>query len=181
MRAGPPRMLIDHHWAGLAGHRTPHSQGWSWRHFPASKAGHLWVSSVAQLCLTLCDPMDCSTPGFPGHHQLVELAQTQIHRIGDAIPTSHPLSSPSPPAFSLSQHQGLLQWVSSSHKVAKVLQLQFQHQSFQSIFRFDFLWDWLVWSPCCPRDSQVFSYAIVRKHQFFGAQPSLWFTSRIHT
>ena len=66
-------------------------------------------SSVAQLCLTLCDPMDCSTPGFPVHHQLTELAQTHVHYIGDAIQSSHPLSSPSPPTFNLSQDQGLFQ------------------------------------------------------------------------
>ena len=77
-------------------------------------------SSVAQLCLTLCDPTDCSTPGFPVHHQLVEFTQTHGHRVGNAIQPTHPLSSPSPPAFSLSQHQGLFQWVSSSHQVDKV-------------------------------------------------------------
>ena len=64
-------------------------------------------SSVAQLYLTLCDHMDCSTPGFPAHHQLPELAQTHVHQVGDAIQPSHPLSSPSPSAFNLSQHQGL--------------------------------------------------------------------------
>ena len=94
-------------------------------------------SPVAQSCLTLCNPMDCSTPGFPVHHQLPELAQTHVHRVGDAIQPPHPLSSPSPPAFNLSQHQSL--WVSSSHQVAKVLELQFQHQSFQWIFRTEFL------------------------------------------
>ena len=66
-------------------------------------------SSVAQSCQTLCDPMDCSTPGFPVHHQLLELAQTHGHRVSDAIQPSHPLLSPSPPAFNLSQHQGLFQ------------------------------------------------------------------------
>ena len=75
------------------------------------------VSSVAQSCPTLCDPMDCSTPGFPVHHQLPELAQTHVHRVGDAIQPSHLLSSPSPPAFNLSQHQGLFQWISSLHQV----------------------------------------------------------------
>ena len=75
--------------------------------------------------------MDCSTPGFPVHHQLPELTQTHVHRVGDAIQPSHPLSPPSPPAFSLSQHQGLFQGVSSSHQVAKVLEFQPQHQSFQ--------------------------------------------------
>ena len=88
-------------------------------------------SLVTQLCPTLCDPMDCSTPGFPVHHQLLKLTQTQPHRVSDAIQPSHPLSSPSPPTFNLSQQQGLFQWVSSSHQVAK-------HQSFQCIFRTDF-------------------------------------------
>ena len=94
-------------------------------------------SLVTQLCLTLCGPMDST--GFPVHHQLLELAQTHAHWVGDAIQPSHPLSSPSPPAFNLSQHQGLFQWVSSLHQVAKVLELQLQHQSFQWIFRIDFL------------------------------------------
>ena len=94
-------------------------------------------SSVTQLCLTLCDPMDCSTPGFPVHHQLLELLQTHVYRVSDAIRRCHPLSSPSPPAFNLSQHQGLFQWVNSSHQV-KVLGFQLQHQSFQWIFRTDF-------------------------------------------
>ena len=89
-------------------------------------------SSVTQSCLTLGDPMDCSTPGLPVHHQLPEFTQTHVHQVGDAIQPSHPLSSPSPPAFNLSQHQGLFQWVSSSHQVAKALELQLQHQSFQS-------------------------------------------------
>ena len=71
------------------------------------------------MCLTLCNPMDYSMPGLPVHHQLLELAQTHVHQVGDAIPPSHPLSSPSPPAFNISQHQGVFQWVSSSHQVAK--------------------------------------------------------------
>ena len=75
--------------------------------------------------------MNCSTPGFPVRHQLPEFAQTQVHRVGDAIQPSHPLLSPSPPAFNLSQHQGLFQGVSSSHQVVKVLEFQLQHQSFQ--------------------------------------------------
>ena len=78
----------------------------------------------------LCDPMDCSTPGLPIHHQLLKLAQTHVHQVGDAIQTAHPLSSPSPPAFNVSQHQGLFQLVSFSHQVAKVLEFQLQHQSF---------------------------------------------------
>ena len=93
-------------------------------------------SSVAQSCPTLCDPMGWSTPDFPIHHQLLEIAQTPVHRVGDAIQPSHPLSSPSPLAFSLSQRQGLFRWVISSYPVAKVL--EFQHQSLRWIFRTDF-------------------------------------------
>ena len=82
-------------------------------------------SPVAQSCPALCDPMDCCTPGFPVHHQLPELAQTHVHRVGDAIQPSHPLSSPSNPPFNLCQHQGLFKWVSSSHEVGKVLEFHF--------------------------------------------------------
>ena len=96
-------------------------------------------SSVAQSYLTLCNPMDCSTPGLPVHHQLPEFTQTRVHWAGDAIQPSHPLLSPSPPTFSLSQFQGLFKWVSSSHQVARVLEFQLQHQSFQWLFRTDFL------------------------------------------
>ena len=97
------------------------------------------VSSVAQSCLTLCDPMDCSTPGLPVHHQLPEFTQTPVRRASDAIQPSHPLLSLSPPTFNHSQHQGLFKWVSSSHQVAKALKFQLQHQSFQWVFRTDFL------------------------------------------
>jgi len=96
-------------------------------------------SSVAQSCPTLCDSMDCSTPGLPVHHQLPEFTQTHVHWVGDAIQPSHPLSSPSPPALNLCQHQGLFQWVSSSHQVAKVLEFQLQHHSFQWTPRTDLL------------------------------------------
>ena len=112
------------------------------------------VSSVAQSCPALCNPMDCSSQGFPVHQQLPEFTQTHVHLIGDAIQPSHPLSSPSPPAFNLSQHQGLFKWVSSTHHVARVLEFQLQHQSFQWIFRTDFLKDRLAGSPCSPMDSQ---------------------------
>ena len=81
-------------------------------------------SPVAQSCLTLCDPMNHSTPGLPVHHQLPEFTQTRVHQISDAIQPSHPLSSPSPPAANPSQHQSLFQWVNSSHEVAKVLEFQ---------------------------------------------------------
>ena len=111
-------------------------------------------SSVTQSCLTLCNPMNHSTPGLPVHHQFPEFTQTHVHWVGDAIQLSHPLSSPSLPALNLSQHQGLFQWVSSSHQVAKVLELQLQHQSYQWTPRTDLLQNGLVGSPCSPRDSQ---------------------------
>ena len=114
-------------------------------------------SSVIQSCVTLCDALDCSMPGFPVHHQFPELTQTHVHQVSDAIQPSHPLSSPFPPAFNLFQHQDFFQWVSSSHQVVKILELQLQHQSLQWIFRTDFFWDGLVGSPCSPRESQEFS------------------------
>ena len=85
-------------------------------------------SSVSQSCGTICKLMDCSMPGLPVHCQLPVFTKTHIHRVGDAIQLSHPLSSPSPPAFNLSQHQSLFQGVSSSHQVAKALELQLRHQ-----------------------------------------------------
>ena len=96
-------------------------------------------SSVAQSYPTLCDPMNHSTPCLPVHHQLPESTQTHVHRVGDAIQPSHPLSSPSSPASNLSQHQGLFKWVGSSHEVAKGLEFQLQHQSFQWTPRTDLL------------------------------------------
>ena len=102
--------------------------------------------------------MDCSTPGFPALHCLLEFAHTHVHWVSDAIWPSHPLLPSSPLAFNHSQHHGLFQWVSSSCQVAKALDLQLQHQSFQWIFRVDFLQDWLVGS-CCPKDSQESSPA----------------------
>ena len=109
-------------------------------------------SILTQSCPPLCDPMDCSLPGFPVLHQLPELAQTHVHQVSDAIQSSHPLLSPSP-AFNLSQHQGLFKWVSSSHQVAIVLDFSFSiSPSMKSQ-------DWfplglLAWSPCSSRDSQ---------------------------
>ena len=100
-----------------------------------------FISSVTQSCPTLCNPMDYSMSGFPVRHQLPELAQTYVHWVGDAIQPSHPLAFPSLPAFHLSQHEGLLQWFSSLYQVAQVLELQFQHQSFQWIF-ISFRMDW---------------------------------------
>ena len=132
--------------------------------------------SVAQSCPTLWDTTDCSMPGFPMLNCVPQLGQTHVHWVSDAIQPCHPLSPPSSLAVSLSQHQRLLQWVSSSHQVAKVLALQLQHQSFQWIFRTNFLYYGLVGSPCSPRDSQESSpiaSPVVQKHQFFGAQLSL--------
>ena len=114
----------------------------------------LSVNSGAQSCPILCDPMNRSTPSLPVPHQPPEFTHTHVHRVGNAIQPSHPLSSPSPPALNLSQHQGLFKWVNSSHEVAKVLEFQLQHQSFQWTPRTDLLEDRLVGSPCSPRDSQ---------------------------
>ena len=93
--------------------------------------------SVTQLCPSLCDPMDCSTPGFHVHHQLLDLAETHVHWVSDVIQPSHPWSSPSLPAFNPSQHQGLFQLIGSFHQMTKVLQLH--HKYFQWIFSIDFL------------------------------------------
>ena len=129
------------------------------------------ITSVQSLsCVWLCDPMDYSTSGFPVHHQLLELAQTHVHRVNDAIQPSHPLSFPSPPAFILSHHQGLFQWVSSSHQVAKVLEFQLQHQSFPMNIQ-----DWFPLeltgriSLQSKGLSRVFSNITIQKHQFFSA------------
>ena len=112
---------------------------------------------VAQSCPTLCDPMDCSTPKFPVIHYLLEFAQTHVHWVGDAIQPSHPLLSLSPPAFNLSQNQGLFQWVGSLHQVvgasasASVLPM-----NIQGCFPIGLT----EWSPCCPKDSQESSLAL---------------------
>ena len=111
-------------------------------------------TSVTQSCPTLCNPMNCSTPDLPVHHQLPDFTQTHVHWVSDAIQLSHPLFSPSPPAPNPSQHQSLFQWVNSSHEVAKVLEFQLQHHSFQINPRADLLQNGLVGSPCSPRDSQ---------------------------
>ena len=95
-----------------------------WKKKLKTKYLSVQFSSVAQLCPTLCSPMNCSMPGLFVHHQLLEFTQTHVHWVGDAIQPSHPLSSPSPPAPNPSQHQGLFQWVNSSHEVAKVLEFQ---------------------------------------------------------
>ena len=117
--------------------------------------------------------MDCSTPGFPVHHQLPELAQTHVHWVGDTILPSHPLLSPSP-AFNLSQHQGLFQWISSLHQVAKVLELQLRHQSW-----FPSGWTGRI-SLQLKGLSRVFYNITVQNHQFFSTQLSLWSNSHLY-
>ena len=112
----------------------------SWVQVPAEAlSSSLCRCSVTKLCLTLCDPMDCSTPGLHVHHQLLGFTQIHVHWVSDVIQLSHPLSSPSPPALNLSQHHGLFNWVSSSHQVAEILGFQLQHQSFQWIPRTNLL------------------------------------------
>ena len=112
---------------------------YTWVYSDPIQSTSVSVSSVTQSCLTLCSPMNRSTPGLPVHHQLPESTQTHVHWVGNAIQPSHPLSSPSPPAPSPSQHQGLFKWVSSLHQVAKVLEFKLQHQSFQWTPRTDLL------------------------------------------
>ena len=137
--------------------------------------------SVTKLCPILWDPMNTNVPGFTILHYLPEFAQTHVHRVSDAIQLSHPLSPPTPLALSSSQHQDLFQWVGSSRQVAKVLELQ--HQSFQWIFRVDFLQDWRAGliSLLSKGLSRVFFSTTIQKHQFFSAWPSLWSNSHIHT
>ena len=115
--------------------------------------------------------MNRSTPGLPVHHQLPEFTQTHVHRVGDAIQPSHPLSSPSPPAPNLSQHQSLFQGVNSSHEVAKVLEFQLYQHSFQRTPRISFRMDWLDLL-AVQGLSSVFSNTTIQKHQFFGDQLS---------
>ena len=103
--------------------------------------------------------IDCIVHGVTKSQTRLREFHFHVHCIGDAIQPSHPLSPSSPSAFNLSQHQGLFQWIGCSHQVAKVSKLQLQHHSFQWVFRVDFLWDWLIWSPCSPRDSQESSPA----------------------
>ena len=145
-----------------------------WRSVERSWCFSLYCCSVAQSCPTLCDPIDCSTPVFSVLHHLLKFAQTRVHWVGDTIQPSRALSSPSPPAFDLSQHQGLFHWVSSLSHVAKVLAPQLQHQSFQwkysglIFFRIDCfdlavqgtLKSLLQLSSCTLNDSAVFSFSL---------------------
>ena len=133
-------------------------------------------SSVTQSCPSLCDPVNRSTPSLPVHHQFPEFTQTHIHWVSDAIQPCHPLSSPSPPAPNLSQHQSLFQWVNSSHEVAKVLEFQLEHHSFQRNPRADLLQNGLVGSPGSPRDSQESSPT-----PQFKSQENKWPEMYIHS
>ena len=129
-------------------------------------------STVTQSCLTLCNPMDCRRPGLPVHHQLLELAQTHVHQVSDAMQPSNPLSSPSPPVFSLSQHQGLFQWVNSLHQAAKVLELQLHQSSNEYSGLISFRMTGLI-SLQSKGLSRVFSSTTVQMHHFFSTQLSL--------
>ena len=138
-------------------------------------------SSVAQSCPTLCDPMNCSTPGLLFHHQLPEFTQTHVRWVSDAIQPSHPLSSPSLPAPNPFQHQDLFQWVNSSHEVAKILGFSFsirppnEHPDWSPL-------GWTGWISLQYKGlSRVFSNTTVQKHQFFSAQLSSQSNSHIHT
>ena len=145
------------------------------------KKSSVQFNSVAQSCLTLCDPMNCSTPGLPVHHQLPEFTQTHVHRVSDVIQPSHPLSSPSPPAPNPSQHQSLFQWVNSSHEggqsigvsaSASVLPMNTQDWSPLG---------WTGWTSLQSKGfSRVFSSTTVQKHQFFDDQLSSQSNSHTH-
>ena len=149
LKSQPPKWLYQLLLPQIMGTLTSHMLFGHNVTFPAAdyyiydETGFLQKPEVRQLQslshVRLGDPMNCSTPGFPVHHQLPELAQTHVHQVSDAIQPSHPLSSLSLPDFNLLQHQGLFQWVSSSHQVAKVLEFQLQHQSLQWTPRTDLL------------------------------------------
>ena len=140
---------------------------------------HQLVSSVAQSCLTLCDPMNRSTPGLPVHHQLPEFTQTHVHRVGDAIQPSHPMSSPSPPVPNPSQHQSLFQQSTLRMRWPKYWSFSFSiNPSKEHPGLIFFRMDWL---DLLKGLSRVFSDTTVQKHQFFSAQPFLWSNSHIPT
>ena len=143
--------------------------------------GYPLFSSVTQTCPTLCDPMDCSMPSFPVHHQLLEPTQTHVNCIGDAIQTSHPLSSPSPPTFNLSQHQGLFKWVGFSHQVASIgvsASVPVLPMNIQDWFSLG----WTGWISLLSKGlSRVFSNTTVQKQQFISTHLSLQSNSHTHT
>ena len=141
-----------------------------------------FFSSVAQLCPILCNPMNCSTPGLPVHHQLLEFTQTYVHRVNDAIQPSHPLSSPSPPAPSTSHHQSLFQWVNSSHEVAKSIGVSASASVLPKNTQDRSPLEWTGWISLQSKGlSRVFSNTTVQRHQLFGTQLSSQSNSHIHT
>ena len=148
-------------------------QGWCklWNLWEWNKIQGLSGQSLS--CVRLCHPMDCSTPGFPVHHQLLELAQTHVHQVGDDLQPSYPLSSPSPPIFNLSQHPGLFQWVSSLHQMAKVLELSFSISPSNEYSGLISLGLTGLISLQSKGLSRVFSNTTDQKHQFFSSQLSL--------
>ena len=130
------------------------------------------VTQSVQSCLTVCNPMDCNTSGFPVYHQCPEFNQTHVHWVSSATQPSHSLSVPPPPTFSLSQNQGLFKWVSSSHQVAKVLEFQLQNVLSTNIQDW-FPFGWTDWISLQSKGvSRVFN-TTVQKHKFLGAQLSL--------
>ena len=136
------------------------------------------VSSVAQSCPTLRDPVDHSMAGLPVRHQLPELTQTHVHWVGDATQSSHSLSSPPPPAFNLSQHQGLFKWVSYSQRIGVSASASVLPMNIQDWFPLG----WTGWISLQSKGlSRIFSNTTVQKHQFFTTQLSLWSNSHIHT
>ena len=152
-----------------------------WLYFSLYIISSVQFSSVSQSCPTLCDPMNCSTPSLSVHHQLLEFTQTHVHRVGDAIQPSHPLLSPSPPAPNPSQHQGLFQWVNTSHEVAKVLVSALASALTGNTQD----WSPSEWTGCISLQSKglsrVFSNTTVQKHKFFSTQLSSQTNSHIHT
>ena len=116
-------------WPGCSVHGILQQEYWRGLPFASPLYTIVQFSSASQSCPTLCDPLDCSTPGLPVHQKLPKFTQTHVHGIGDAIQLSHSLSLSSPPTLNLSQQQDLFQWVSSLNQVAKVLEFQLQHQS----------------------------------------------------
>ena len=159
---------------GSSGERRVSAGCWDWV--------TLSISSATQSCPTLCDPMDCNIPGLPVHHQLLEFTQTHMHQVSDDILPSHPLSSPSAPAPNPSQHQGLFQWVNSSHELAKILEfsalasvLPMNTQDWSPL-------GWTGWISLQSKElSRVFSKTTIQKHKFFGTQLSSQSNSHIHT
>ena len=176
---GKPKIL--QHWNTVASWQMPTKlKNINFRKLSLLSFYSVQFSSVAQLCPTLCNPMNHSTPGLPVHHQLLEFTQTHVHQVGNVIQPSHPLSSPSP-APSPPGIRVLFQWVNSLQEVTKVLEFQLQHQSFQWTLDLSPL-GWTGWISLQSKGlSRVFSNTTVQKHQFFGAQLSSQSNSHIHT